>query len=441
MLPIRYFAVGLLLLGLSLPAVAQPSETLADHRPLITGLLTLKDAVQRAKTAGFAVLIAEQEARIARAGVGIAQSARLPLLTINSAYTLANNPFFYTLSPGPSNIPRNSAGEFNLGLSLPLYTGGRLEAHLAEATAQGDAADQDVDAARLAAIFAAKQAYFQALLAQRQVVTYREYVRHREASLSQTRDRFAVGKVPRVYILRDETELTAAQQTLIAAQTFYQSALADLKKALGVNPASEFTLSDGFSKTAPTLDLAQALAQTKHHNPELIALQLRIQASTAQVQLATAVYLPQVSLYAQGELRTPESDGFGSGSSLIVAATLPILDFGGRAAEVEKAQANLSKTLLQQGAKEQELAQTVTQAWLNSQQAQSSIQLAQAGITLATEENRLAQERFAVGRSIQVEVLDSFVALLRAQLQEIKARYDYQSALAQLEQAMGGDLP
>ncbi len=422
------------------PLPAQP-ETLGARRPLLSGPLSLTEAVRRASEESLEVQIAQQELRSARAETGIAEATRLPLLTLGSAYTLASNPFFYTLSTGPGNIPRNSAGEFNLGLSLPLYTGGRLEAQVAQAAAERDAAQKDVAIVRLEAVLAVKQAYFQALLAQTQVATYQEYVAQRAASLKNTRERFAVGKVPRVYILRDETELATARQTLLAAGTLYQGALADLKRALGVNPASDFTLSDTLKEPSQDADLAQALGQAQQNNPELSALALRVIASEAQVQAASATFLPQVNLYAQGELRTPESDGFGNGGSLVVAATLPVLDFGSRAAAVEKAQANLKKAQLQRETKEQELAQRVTRAWLEMQQARETIQLTQAGIATASEEHRLAQERYAVGRSIQVEVLDSSVALLRARLEGIKALYDYNLALAHLEQTTGVGLP
>ena len=420
---------------------SQPQQDLLGvGRPVLSGPLSLASAVRLAEQKSLEVQISEQDLASAEAEVRTARSARLPLITLGGAYTLANDNFFYTLSQGPGNIPRSSTGELNLGVSLPLYTGGKLEAREDQAVTVHEAAHFDLAATRRTSVLAARQAYYQAVLAQAQVGVYRDYVAQREAALSNTRERLTVGKVTRIYVLRDETELATAKQTLITAQTLLNSALADLKRTLGVSPTSDFTLNDRLVIQQLEIDLPQILAVVKQKNPELQALRLRIKAADTEVRIANAAFLPQVNLYGQGELRTPQTDGFGNGGSLVVAATLPILDFGGRRAEVDKAMANLRKAQLQSEAKEQELAQTVTHTWLELQKADSTIQLTRKAVEQATEENRLSKERFAVGRSIQVELLDSSVALLKAQLENLKAMYDYNVARAQLEQATNGQV-
>ncbi len=441
-------AGGLLLVGSA--AVSAQSQDMLRIQPqadvpggkrlMLTGPLALNEAVRIAGEKSPEVQTAAEDVGIAEAEVQIARSARLPLINLGAAYTLANDNFFYTLSTGPGNIPRNSTGEFNLGLSLPLFTGGRLEAQEAKFSAQRDAAHFDLDTSRRASVLSVRQAYYQTVLAQTQVGVYRNYVAQREAALSNTGERLAVGKVPRIYVLRDETELSTAKQTLLAAQTLLSGSFADLKRAMGVSPASDFTLSDGLQVRKPALDLSQILAVIQQKNPELAALRLRIQATAAEARMANAAFSPQVNLYGQGELRTPQSDGFGNGGSLVVAATLPVLDFGGRTAEVDKANAAVRKSQFQMEAKEQELSQRATHAWLDLQQAVGTIELTSASVEQATEENRLAQERFAVGRSIQVELLDSSVALLKAQLGNLKAIYDYNVALAQLEQVTNSEV-
>ncbi|MBC7879897.1 MAG: TolC family protein [Anaerolineae bacterium] len=446
----RIVVVGNILLALLLTvpaAIAQ--DTLQIHgyglpngeRLVLKGVLSLSEAVRLSSQNNPEVQLAREDTTIAEAEVQIARSARLPLIGVGAAYTLANDNFFYTLSTGLGNIPRSSAGEFNLGLSLPLFTGGRLEAQEARADAQRDATRFDLSTSRRASLFAVRQAYYQAVLAQTQEQVYRDYVAQREATLSNTRERLAVGKVPRVYVLRDETELATSKQTLLAAQTLKGGAFADLKRAMGVSPASDFTLSDDLQMRTSTADLAQFLSKIDQKNPELAALRLRIQSAQADLHIAQAVFLPQINLYGQGELRTPATDGFGNGGSLVVAATLPILDFGGRGAEVAKAAAGLRKARIQLDAKEQDLSRMVTRAWLDLQQASGVVVLTRAAVTQASEENRLAQERFAVGRSIQVELLDSSVTLLRARLENLKAVYDQNVALAQLEQLTDAEVP
>jgi outer membrane protein len=421
----------------SLAQNTSPNETLAKNRPVFSGSLSLMEAVRMVRERNSSIQISAQDLAIAEAQIRSAKSARLPVVSLGVAGTLANDDFFYTTGVGPGNIPRNAAGEFNVGLSLPLYTGGRLTARVDQTLAEREATQSDLATTRLESVLMVKKAYFEALFTRSQVEVYKQYVAQREASLKNTRDLFAIGKVPRVYVLRDQTELASAKRALLAAQTVLDKAMADLKRVLGANPTSNFTLSDSFNVKTVALDLSQLLVQAKQANPELAALRSRIKVSEADMRMAKAAFLPQVNLFAQGELRTPTSPGFGNGGSLAVVANWQVLDFGGRSAEVDRALAGIRKAQLQGDEKEQDLAKMITQAWLDWQEAKAAIELTQATVAQATEENRLAQERFAVGKSIQVEVLNSSVALLRARLENLKSFYDHNVAVAQLERLTG----
>ena len=422
------------------PSSIPKEETLGGDRPSLSGPLSLAEAVRIAKEQNLGMQVSTQEVNMAEAQIKSAQAARLPVVSLGAAATVANQDFFYTTNVGPGNIPGNIAGELNAGLSLPLYTGGRLKAKVNQAIAQRDSAQADLSTARLESVFAVKQAYLQALFTRSQLATYREYVVEREAALQNTRDRFAVGKVARVYVLVDQTELANAKRALIAAQTVFDKAIVDLKTGLGVSLASDFTLSDTLTVKPITLDLPQILTQAKQNSPELSALRLKVKASEADIQIAKAAFLPQINLYTQAELRAPGSTGFGSGGSLAVVANWPIFDFGGRKAEVDRSAASIRKAQLQVEQKEQGLAKSITQAWLDVQEARASMALTQTAVAQTEEEHRLAQERFAVGRSIQVEVLRSSVALLRARLDNFKTVYEYNIALAQLERLTGAEI-
>lgn len=450
----RWWLVGVSVLGIGLSAAtaqaqsvltpasgsAQTEETLGRDRPILSGSLSLAEATRIAREQNLGVQVATQDVSIAEAQIKSAQSARLPVVSLGAAATLANEDFFYTTSVGPGNIPREAAGEFNAGLSLPLYTGGRLKARFNQTQVEREVAVADRGTTQLEAVFMVKQAYLQALFTRSQLNTYREYVAEREAALQNTRDRFAVGKVARVYVLVDQTELANAKRALIAAQTVFDKAMVDLKTGLGVSLTSELTLSDALDARAIPLDLPQILTKAKQNSPELSALRLKVKASEAEVQIARAAFLPQVNLYTQAELRAPGAPGFGSGGSIAVVANWPVFDFGGRKAEVNKSTVSVRKAQLQVQQKEQELAKSLTQAWLDIQEAKTSMTLTQTAVAQAEEEYRLAQERFAVGKSIQVEVLRSAVTLLRARLDHVKTFYDYNLAIAQLERLAGVEI-
>ncbi len=83
----------------------------------------------------------------------------------------------------------------------------------------------------------------------------------------------------------------------------------------------------------------------------------------------------------------------------------------------------------------QQVELEVQQAYANLQQANETIQSQQKGVEQAVESLRLASERFTAGAGTQLDVLNARVALTRAQITELQARADYNTALAEFDRA------
>jgi outer membrane protein TolC len=72
--------------------------------------------------------------------------------------------------------------------------------------------------------------------------------------------------------------------------------------------------------------------------------------------------------------------------------------------------------------------------------ARQRIELARATVDLATEDLRLARERYRVGAATLLEVTEAEVSLVQGRATEIEGITNYLSALAELERATGLDL-
>jgi outer membrane protein TolC len=72
--------------------------------------------------------------------------------------------------------------------------------------------------------------------------------------------------------------------------------------------------------------------------------------------------------------------------------------------------------------------------------ARSSIEIAIASRAAAAEDLRVQQERYRLGAATIVEVLTSQVSLDQAEVDIIRARFDYLVARAQLEALIGREL-
>jgi outer membrane protein TolC len=83
------------------------------------------------------------------------------------------------------------------------------------------------------------------------------------------------------------------------------------------------------------------------------------------------------------------------------------------------------------------IASEVTQEFLNVKAAEESVHTAEQVLKAAREDYRVAQLRYEAGKGINVEVLDTLAALVRAQTNHVRALFDFNVARDRLRRAIG----
>jgi outer membrane protein len=256
--------------------------------------------------------------------------------------------------------------------------------------------------------------------------------------------------VPRYYLLRDEAERANAVQMQAMAQSRAEQALVALKTTLGVDLASSVTLADRLEFTPATLSIDEGVREASERQPEIKAAVKQREAAEAEVRAAYGNYFPQVSLsymydWAWTKSRAWQSQADGThmpgdnaeGYSVGVVVTLPLFDGLLRENALNTSKAKLERAVQAEGLVRQQIARDVNQAALMLGAAAKSVEASRKGLEQAEEEFRVVKERFESGRGIQLEILDSQVALTRARFNEVNALADYNSALAMWLRATG----
>ena len=85
----------------------------------------------------------------------------------------------------------------------------------------------------------------------------------------------------------------------------------------------------------------------------------------------------------------------------------------------------------------QQVMKEVNQAALMLNAAEKNIEASKKGLEQANEQFRIAQDRYAGGRGIQVELLDAQTVLTRARFNAVAALADHQTAQAMWLKATG----
>ena len=125
------------------------------------------------------------------------------------------------------------------------------------------------------------------------------------------------------------------------------------------------------------------------------------------------------------------------GHSVGLVMTFPLFDGFMRENAIKTALAKQNKAHEQDMLARQQVMKEVNQAALMLNAAKKNIEASNKGLEQAEEQFRIAQDRYAGGRGIQVELLDAQTALTRARFNAVAALADHQTARAMWLKATG----
>ena len=120
---------------------------------------------------------------------------------------------------------------------------------------------------------------------------------------------------------------------------------------------------------------------------------------------------------------------------------VPIFSGGLTEGRVAEARANLRGLQADERTLRQQIGLEVRRALLDVQRASQSIDVSERAARQATENLALAEGRYETGVGNVIELTDAQVQRTSAEADHVSALYDYQVAVAALEQAMGRELP
>ncbi|MCE7874431.1 TolC family protein [bacterium CPR1] len=416
--------LGVLGLLLVLPAFGQP------ERPKLEGELTLEQAVQYSLAHHLAVAVSQAEARAAKARTSEAEAAFRPKLSLGVYLNAGDTDMIVSgvsgVEPGFwTNLPGGGLST-NLSLMLPLYTGGRLQARLAQAEA-----GERTALARLALTMRQKardvrKAFFELLQARSGLDAAAWDLAQQEEVLRVSRERQAVGRVAPYVVLRVEAEVASARQKVNESGAELEMATVTLKNAMGVAPKSDFTLTAPAPETLPEGELEELVSTAVAERPDLAVARYALEAADERVAEVLSEYSPQLALYAMAEAKQPELAGpapFDGGYQVGLVLSWPLYDGGERGARREEAEAMRDARQLELRQMEYDVAAEVERERARWKAARANEELAGAEVVAAEEELRIARMRFDLGRGLHLEVLDALATLRRARNNQIQAAY------------------
>ncbi len=290
--------------------------------------------------------VAEAQYRQARALVRSARSQLFPTLSGNAGVTRSRQ----TTGSSSSNVSAGVSESYEAGLSASweLDLWGRLRRGLEANRATMQASAADLAAVRLSLQAELVQTYLQLRVMDEQQRLLDQTVAAYARSLRLTENQYRAGIVPKSDVAQAQTQLKSTQAQAIDLKWQRAQLEHAIAVLIGVPPGE---LSIAVRDDIPSLpEVPLALpSQMLERRPDVAAAEREVMAANAEIGIAEAAWYPDLTLSASGGYRNSSFNQLFEVPnrfwSLGPQLALTLLDFGGRRAELERAEAAYDQTV------------------------------------------------------------------------------------------------
>lgn len=394
--------------------------------------LTLDEAVALALQNNSDIKISESERERADWAVSEAKAGKRPSVNYNFTGTYTDSGIIET---GGSKEKYDN----KIALTLPLYTGGKIEGSIEAAKLGLQSADLGIEKAKQQIKLDATTGYFNILQTANLVKVAQESVDGLTAHLKNVQAQYDVGTVAKSDMLRSEVELADADQKLIIAKNNLELAIASFNNVTGLPLDTQVTpKQSALAYVANNQTLNDSITYSLTNRPEVAQADANVAVARQQIKIADADKKPTVSLTGYtdwNDTELPGTDNNNWGAS--VTASYKLFDSGLTKSKVKQADAGLNKATEQARQSRDSVQLEVRQAYLNMKEAEKRIETSKVAVDKAEEDFKIAQVRYSAGVGTNLDVIDAQLALTQAKTNNIQALYDYNTSKAKLDKAMG----
>ena len=421
--------------------------------------LTLDQAIETALQRNIDVLQAQNNVESAQGRALSAHGNYLPSLSASAGWRRAqndrpgNSSVFLsdgTVIPGSSGFSVTNQFSTGIDASYTIFDGFRREAGLNQATSNAVAAEQRAVRTRQAIVFQAEQAYINVLRNEQLVKVSEENLKRDRRQLERITEANRVGSLSLADVYRQQSVVAADELRLITDQNNYDKAKADLAALIGLDPFEEYEFADAtLSTEIQQSDLDSSIELYKNlpaltqralsARPDYIEADESYQAAESGVSAARSGYVPTVSAFAGYSLSDQRVSNLSDNKNISWGLSLRWNLFDGfqreealqsAAAQKRNAEVSLKQT-------ERSISVEVKKALLDIDAARKAYDVSQKGLTSATEDRKIAEERYNLGAGTLLDLLIANAGLVQAEADRVNASYNFIIAKRNVEYVLG----
>lgn len=353
---------------------------------------------------------------------------------VTGAYSKAPEPGLFG---GVSQVESNT-GDVSIGVTQPIYTGGRTAAEVRATEADVLAARQGLRAAEASLLQNVVTVYADVLRDQDLLAIHERDVAVLQSEVDDAEARLKAGEVTATDVAQTATQLAESRTALTEAEGQLQLSRAAYASVVGQNPG-QLEPPPEMPGLPATVD--QAFDAAAAANPALRQAEIAEEASRARVAEARAANLPTLSVSANlgytGALTPLYGRDYDRAVSATATLTQPLFTGGVNASNIRRAvELNTSDRIGIETARRTAML-SVSQAWNELTTGRASVVSEENHVKAARDYFSGTQAEFTVGQRQTLDVIIAEQSLVAAEATLVSVRHDAFVAEATLLAAMG----
>lgn len=288
-------------------------------------------------------------------------------------------------------------------------------------------------------IYQTKDAYYNLLFAFENKRVAEDTVKKFEMFYNQAKAFYEIGMNPKVDVTIAEVNLSNAKLQLIQADNAVNLAVARLNNVMGVPFIDKYNVQERLKYQPVDVTFNESIEIARDARPELKLAELKVESANQTLKLVKKSYFPTLSIEGQlqiGGKSWTSNYGYNLGGYLNFPTVNGMLIKN----EIQEARYLYDKEIANAKNTQNQIYLEIQNAYLMLEEKKNQMPVAMLGVKQAKENYELSYGRYRVGEANPTELKDAQINYQQAQLSYYNALYQYNSAKASLEKAIGKNL-
>jgi len=414
-------------------------------------VITLTDALQRAKQNEPQFLAAVADAAVAHEDSVQARAARLPSFSDSTQYigNQASTPNGLKTGRFVSMDGVNMYREW-VQAHQELSPGTLMGTSVRRATAAEAAAQARLEIAQRGLVVTVTRAYYTFISAQRKYATAQQAADQAQRFLTIAQQQEQLGQVARADVVKAEISFRQQQQAFNDALLAMDNSHLALAVLLFPTFDQNFSVVDDMQSARTLPPFGDVRAMAERDNPDLRAANQLLAAADAEVRLSKGAFYPSVVVDAFYGIEAnefalhsaPSADPDlgvlpNLGYAVTVNLTVPIWDWGTMRSKLRQSQVRQRQAKVTLSQTQRQLVSSLYSLYNEALTARAAMDSSRRSAELAAESLRLTTLRYQAGESTALEMVDAQNTNVQTHNVADDAESRYQVAIAELQTLTG----